>query len=285
MASHNRIAITGSRGLLGSTLMSVLQESEYEPIALTSNVSDREAVSAEIAACEPAWIIHTAAKTDVGWCERNPGEAYEANALGTKNVIEAARTIDARVICISTVSVFDGHTGNYTEEDAPHPVNVYNDTKRQAELAALEYDNGMIVRLNLIGIHPNVSRAKNFLEWLVSTARENKDMTLFNDQFVNPLSNWTVAIMLQSLITKELYEPILHLGSQDRLSKAEIGKNVLARFPEYTGTVTEKSVDTITDGVVRPKQMWLNCERAHTLLGPLPLLRDELELIFSQTNI
>ena len=51
----------------------------------------------------------------------------------------------------------------------------------------------MVLRLNLIGIHPDGSRGQNFLEWLLDGFRANKDMTLFADACINPLSNWTIA--------------------------------------------------------------------------------------------
>ena len=47
----------------------------------------------------------------------------------------------------------------------------------------------MVLRLNLIGIHPDGSRGKNFLEWLLDDIHANKDLTLFADVCINPLSN------------------------------------------------------------------------------------------------
>ncbi|MCX6787589.1 MAG: SDR family oxidoreductase [Candidatus Kaiserbacteria bacterium] len=276
------VAVSGAHGLLGSTLLRT-QITGFSTTGLSADIRDSRAVFSEIEACKPQWIIHTAAKTDVGNCERNPEQAHAVNVEGTKNVIEAVRAANARLIYISTVSVFPGHEGNYKEEDVPEPVNTYNKTKREGELAALSYEKGVVLRLNLVGVHPDGSRGKNFLEWLIDSIRLNKDISLFNDQFVNPLSNWTVASIIKMMIEKDSSEKILHIGSSDTLSKAAIGKLVLARFPEYRGIVVEKSIESIADGVTRPRHMWLNVERASALFGPFSTVEQELDTLFQKS--
>lgn len=273
------VAISGQSGLLGSTLLRTPIPG-HTNVALAADIRDAHAVLAEIQTCKPEWIIHTAAMTDVAACENDPATAHTVNVDGTKNMVEAARAVGARLIYISTVSVFSGHEGNYAEDAEPEPVNVYNKTKREGELAVLAYEKGMVLRLNLIGVHPDGSRGKNFLEWLVDSARANKDLTLFNDQCINPLSNWTVAKLIKAIIEKDISENILHIGSSDTLSKTAIGKLVFARFLDYHGMVTEKSIDSIADGVTRPKQMWLNTVRAAGFFESMPTITQELDTIF-----
>lgn len=275
-----RIGLTGSTGLLGSTFLALAKKGPHAVISYRSNLKERESLRAEICQSEPSWIIHTAAKTDVAACEREPDDARAINVEGTKHMVEAARAVGARLIYISTVSIFSGYVGNYTESDVPSPANVYNTTKYEAEQLVRAYENGMVIRLNLIGIHPKGSRGRNFVEWVVDSARLNKDMSLFIDQLINPLSNWTIAQTLFSIIEKDMHEPILHLGSRDVLSKAAIARLVLERFPNYAGTVTETSIDSIADGVIRPKQMWLNTEKGESLGFLAPTLAEELDLIF-----
>lgn len=274
------IAVTGSGGLLGATLMRTLPNA----VALVSDVRDRDALIGEAKKSGASWIVHTAALTDVGRCEREPELAHAVNTAGTAHVIEAARAIGARVLFISTVSVFKGDTGNYRESDVPEAINVYNTTKRAAEELVLGYEKGMVLRLNIIGIHPDGSRGRNFLEWLTDSLRAHKDMTLFSDARINPLSNWTIAEFIRRLIESGVEERILHIGSADVQSKAEIGRMLLAWFPEYAGSIREGSLSAIADGVWRPREMWLNTDRAARTLGPMPDLRAELTLIL-ENNI
>ncbi|HEV8666496.1 MAG TPA: SDR family oxidoreductase [Candidatus Paceibacterota bacterium] len=277
------VAITGSRGLLGATLMQELPKLGFKAVALAADITQKQNLLEEVALVRPDWIVHTAAKTDVGACEREPEEAHMVNAVGTQNVTEAAKSVGASLVYISTASVFSGFEGNYKEEDAPMPTNVYNKTKVEGEQAVASYEKGMVLRLNLVGVHPNGSRGKNFMEWLFDTVSQNKDMNLFNDQYINPLSNWTIANMIAMIIEKNLHEKFLHIGSSDVVSKADIGRLVLKKFPNYSGKVMEKSIDTIADGVVRPKQMWINTEHAAELLGPMPRVQDEIESIFRES--
>jgi dTDP-4-dehydrorhamnose reductase len=279
------VIVTGSRGLLGATLMRTLPEAGFRAVALTGDIRDAAAVAKQIAQVAPAHVVHTAAMTDVAACERQPQQAFAVNGEGTKNIVAAARAAGARVLYISTASVFRGDHGDCREADTPEPINAYNQSKREGERHTLDHDSGMVLRLNLIGIHPDGSRGKNFLEWLLDDIGANKDMTLFADVCINPLSNWTIAALIARILARNRLDKILHIGSRDVLSKAAIGELARARFPGYRGTMQAGSVDAIADGVLRPKQMWLNTDKATALLGPMPAVAQELDTIFARSRL
>lgn len=274
-----RVAVTGSRGLLGATLMRVLPDA----VALTSDIRDSEALADEFSKIKGVThIIHTAAKTDVGACERDPSDAYAVNEGGTKHIVDIARPHNLRMLFVSTVSVFSGNEGNYRETDTPESGNVHNTTKAAGETHVLAYERGTVLRLNLVGVHPQGSRGKNFMEWLINSVQSNKDIHAFTDVMINPLSNWTVVDYIQMIIDQKLDERILHIGSGDVRSKADIVQMVASRFPEYSGTITPASVDSIKDGVPRPKQMWLNCDYTKGVLGiSMPSIESEIDKIVS----
>ena len=279
------VIVTGSRGLLGATLMRTLPEAGFRAVALTGDIRDAAAVAKQIAQAAPAHVVHTAAMTDVAPCERQPQEAFAVNGEGTKNVVSAARAAGARILYVSTASVFRGDRGDCREADAPEPINAYNQSKREGERHTLDYDGGMVLRLNLIGIHPDGSRGKNFLEWLLDDFRANKDMTLFADVCINPLSNWTIAALIAKILARDQSGKILHIGSRDVQSKVAIGELARARFHGYRGALQAGSVDAIADGVFRPKQMWLNTDKAAALLGPMPTVAQELDTIFARSSL
>src|SRR3989338_4261843 len=102
-------------------------------------------------------------------------------------------------------------------------VNFYNHTKYEGEKAVLEYEKALVLRINLIGVHPNGSRGQNFFEWLLDSAKANKDITLFSDVMINPLSNWTIAEFIEKIINTNPKGKILHIASSNVLSKADIG--------------------------------------------------------------
>jgi dTDP-4-dehydrorhamnose reductase len=229
-------------------------------------------------------VVHTAAATDVNRCEKEPGWCVGVNVEGTRNVRDAAASKGARLIHLSTFSVFSGERGDYRENDALDPRNRYNESKAEGERVVSEYDRSLILRLNVIGIHPEGSRGKNFFEWLVDSVRGNKDMNLFTDIRINPLSNWTLAETIRDLIVRWPGVPVLHLGSRTVLSKAEIGRMVVANFPAYTGTVREVSSDTLSAVAFRPKEGWLNVEKAQALGFAMPTLEDEVVRLLKRMN-
>lgn len=271
------IAITGAGGLLGSTLMRTLLGAK----TIQSDIRDADSLKDEITQSGAKWIVHTAAKTNVAQCEKDPKEAFAVNGEGTKHVVDAAHAIGARVIYISTVSVFSGLSGDYRESDMPEPINVHNASKVKGEEYVRSYDGGVILRLNLIGVHPEGSRGTNFIEWLIDSIKAGKDLSLFEDVMINPLSNWTVAKMISHIITTGTSEKILHIASSDVRSKADIGEMLAKRFPDYRGKINHVSVDAIADGVKRPKEMWLNTDYTKEKLGlTMPTLDAEIKAIF-----
>jgi dTDP-4-dehydrorhamnose reductase len=108
---------------------------------------------------------------------------------------------------------------------------------------------------------------------------------LFADVCINPLSNWTIAGLIAKILARDRLGKILHIGSRDVKSKADIGELVRKRVPGYRGTVRPGSVDAIADGVFRPKQMWLNTNKAAALLGPMPTVAEELDTIFARSRL
>ncbi|MSU74637.1 NAD(P)-dependent oxidoreductase [Candidatus Kaiserbacteria bacterium] len=277
---NRKILITGARGFLGSTLMLVLPKFGYEPIEFEGDIRDAESVQRQLSGHAPLWVIHTAAKIDVGWCEKNQEEATSVNIEGTRSIVKATQSVGASVLFVSTTSVFSGEGGNYREEDPVNPRNHYSRTKVEGERIVRE-GKGTVVRLTLLGTHPSGVRGKNFFEWIAASAEENKDLQLFNDQFVNQISNWSAADFFAKILQLPQPEATLHLGSRDVLSKADIAKMILNRYPNYQGTLEAVSVDSVGDGLYRPKQMWLNTEKAASLFGAMPRTEEELQKIWN----
>ncbi len=267
--------------MLGSALLQALIQTGHECKALTSDVRERDGVLKEVEEYAPDAIIHTAAITNIAECGRNPEKAEAVNAKGTETIVESARSVGARLIYISTVSVVSCPEGNVHEEDVPNPTSVYNKTKFEGEKFVRRYEKGAVVRLNLIGVHPKGSRGRSFVEWLIDSFRSNLDITLFTDQRINPLSNWTVSKILIQLLERPEILPILHVGSHDVLSKADIGRMVLSHFPEYTGKVSYAKKKEEDGSLGQPTEMWLNIEKAESLLERMPSLESEVELIFN----
>ena len=118
-----KVLITGNKGLVGSCLSSYLRKRGYEVFELDCDIRDKDRIFSSFDDhFKWDWIIHAAAKTDVDECQKDPQTCFDINVNGTNNIQELAKHHNTFLIYISTVSVFDGLVGNYTEKDAPTPM-------------------------------------------------------------------------------------------------------------------------------------------------------------------
>ena len=77
-------------------------------------MGDAASLGAVVAQTRPELICHLAAQIDVRLSVDSPAHDTEINVLGTVNVLEAARTVDARVLFASSGGAISGR-------DAPIP--------------------------------------------------------------------------------------------------------------------------------------------------------------------
>jgi dTDP-4-dehydrorhamnose reductase len=156
-----RVLVTGGNGQLGRDLRDVLagsvpdgglDQDQSEGCRLlprvakgtfdvlstdidTLDVVDRTAVREAADAFRPDIVLHAGAYTAVDACESDPDTAFAVNAIGTRNIAEAASGVDAHLVYISTDYVFDGTLDRpYVEWDEPNPRSVYGRSKLAGEI-------------------------------------------------------------------------------------------------------------------------------------------------------
>jgi dTDP-4-dehydrorhamnose reductase len=156
-----RVLVTGADGQLGRDLLDALAGRvpaggrrcsllapegplpglDYEVLATdigTMRVDDREAVLTVFHEFRPDLVLHGGALTAVEVCETEIDLAYAVNAIGTRNVAEAAAAVGAHLLYVSTDYVFDGTSSRpYREWDIPNPMAVYGASKLAGERECL----------------------------------------------------------------------------------------------------------------------------------------------------
>jgi GDP-4-dehydro-6-deoxy-D-mannose reductase len=129
------ILVTGAQGFVGHHLLTQLG-SDACPVDV--DVTDAKAVSRELAARAPRAVVHLAALSSVGASWEEAGETWRVNAVGTVNVLEAARAEapECRVLVASTGEVYGRARRVPTPEDEPlEPLSPYAASKAAAEVA------------------------------------------------------------------------------------------------------------------------------------------------------
>ena len=276
--NQNRILITGGSGYLGRHLAAKARErwevtAAYfrHPLAMPGvtarrlDVRDAEAVRALVEAVAPAVIVHTAAV--------NPGaegDATHVNVHGTRHVAQAAATIGARLVHLSTDVVFDGERAPYREADPPHPITAYGRSKAQAEEAVRRASaQALIVRTSLIyGRAAEEPGQDRQTRWILSSLRAGEPLRLFTDELRCPI--WIETLVSALLDVAETSETgVLHIAGAQALSRYEFG----ARIARFHGLDPTPIIPTSSraSGLQRPLDCTLDISRAQARLAT-PLL-------------
>jgi dTDP-4-dehydrorhamnose reductase len=197
-----RILVTGAQGQLGHAIQQALSGEDLVLKDLPEFDLTRSDSESEIVAARPSVILHVGAYTNVDGAEREPDRAMAVNAQGTTFVARAAAALNARLMYVSTDYVFDGtQTSPYREEDMPHPINVYGQSKRAGEIAALTgCPNTLVVRTAWLYGHAG----HNFVKTIMRLAREKPILEVVGDQRGTPTNANDLAQALKDLLMSDL---------------------------------------------------------------------------------
>lgn len=141
------ILITGASGFLGFRLYrhfsSPALADRYRVIPVQGHapdICDREALMRYFAAVRPDCVIHCAAVSDTGRCEREPEKSYAVNVCGAENAAAACRAVGAKFLFCSSDQVYFGACSPHPGDLSPHretetlnPAGVYGRQKLEAE--------------------------------------------------------------------------------------------------------------------------------------------------------
>jgi dTDP-4-dehydrorhamnose reductase len=245
------ILVTGS-GLLGAEVIRTLGKdlevvgtynSKPKEGAVRLDITDRDSVFDAVEKIMPVAIIHTAALTDVDYCEDHREEAMAINALGTKNVADAARKFGAKMVYVSTDFVFDGAGSMYREDDPVNPISYYAYSKLLGEYYVLGLDNYIIARTSVV--YGNARR--NFVTWVRDSLRSGSTIKVVNDQFNTPTLSIDCAEAIRELV-KNCAWGIYHTAGSERVSRYEFATKIAGFYG-----LDESLIEPITSDVLKQK--------------------------------
>ena len=262
-----RAIITGAAGLIGQYLVKTAPRwaPEWDVRGLTRtdlDLTDRPNVERTWESIKPSAVVHCAALSRTKDCEQDPEQARRINVEATAHLAQLSQ--DIPFIFLSSGEVFDGKTGWYSESDEPNPINVYGQTKLEAEQAVLQNPRHTVVRIVLTA-GTSETGDRSFVEEMCRTAQAGKDVTLYADEFRCPLPAAVIARVIWELVDRK--QPgLYHLGGSERLSRWEIGETLLPWYPEFNGHLKKGSARNHV-GSLRPADLSLRCNKVQSLLS------------------
>lgn len=222
-----KVFVTGVGGQLGHDVMNELYKRGHEGIGsdiqpeyggaadgsavthmpyVQMDITDKAAVSGIIEEIKPDAVVHCAAWTAVDMAEdEDKVEKVRAiNAGGTKNIAEACKRLDCKMLYISTDYVFDGQGTEPWQPDCRDykPLNVYGQTKLEGELAVSEaLEKYFIVRIAWVF----GANGKNFVKTMLNAGKNHDTVRVVNDQIGTPTYTYDLARLLVDMAESEKY--------------------------------------------------------------------------------
>lgn len=158
-----RLLVTGASGFLGRRIAEFYGRN-YEVVTpghQEMDITDKEKVSAVFHDFKPHFVIHSAAVSDVGMCEKEPERSWKMNVEGSRNIALASAELHAKCLMCSSDQIYFGSRipGPHREDESVNPLNVYGRQKKQAEEECLA-ENPKCVMLRLSWMYDTVTKSR-----------------------------------------------------------------------------------------------------------------------------
>ena len=269
MSDKTKIFGIGISGLVGSRIIELLPQFTFDNLSLDTgvNITDPSTLSVIRDDKDHSVVLHLAAKADVDGCEKDKplgkeGAAYKINVLGTKNVVEASKAANKKIIYISTDFVFDGKQapeGGYKEEDTPNPIGWYGQTKLEGEdivrNSGLSY---VIVRIAYPFQKDAFALKKDFYHAIKDRLVAGQPVTGITDHIMTPTYLDDIAAALGKLIEVDAQGTYHVVGSQS-LSPYEAALTISETFGYDKNLISKTTrADFFKDRAPRPFDLTMN---------------------------
>ena len=217
-----KLFILGIGGLVGSKL-AVLARNKFSVFGTYNqrnprfnfvetnqlNITDEDMLIKTLSRVKPEIIVNACALHNVDYCEKHREQAKKVNVEAVKNIFKFSKSLDCKLIQISSDSIFDGTKKlSYIEEDIPNPVNFYGYTKLESEKIVLENYNNLVVRASVLygwlpkslsSLSSSSMKPTNFAQWLINKLKTNEKVKIIIDEYSSPI------------IAEDFAKSILHL--------------------------------------------------------------------------
>jgi dTDP-4-dehydrorhamnose reductase len=222
-----KVFVTGVGGQLGHDVMNELHKRGHTAVGsdvaptyqgvqdgsaattlpyVALDITDAAAVKRVIEEVKPDAVIHCAAWTAVDLAEDEDKQetVYAINAGGTRNIAEVCKTLDCKMVYISTDYVFDGQGETPWHPDCKDyaPLSVYGKSKLEGELAV----SGLLSKYFIVRIAWVFGlNGKNFIKTMLNVGKKFDTVRVVCDQIGTPTYTVDLSRLLADMIESEKY--------------------------------------------------------------------------------
>ncbi len=232
------------------------------------DVRDAAAFAPHLGWVQGGWILHCAATVDVEGCAREPEAAYQTIVEGTRNVANAAKSAQARVLYPQSFLTYDGMPDPVPEAEEPRPMSLYGEYKYEAEQVLGDVNDNPLV-IAMAGFFGGGAADKNFVGRIIPAMHRAMlaGETIFKvgDRVWQP--TWTKDLAFNSLY-------LAAVGATGRYQMASHGHaafhEIAHEIVEALGWASQFGIEPVPAGAVasretgatrRPERAVLSCAR------------------------
>lgn len=239
--NRTRILIIGKNGQIGWELersLGVLGDIVAAD-RQSLDLANPDKIRAFMRQTRPNVIVNAGAYTAVDRAESEPELAMAINGTAPGTLAEEAKRLGALFVHYSTDYVFDGtKRAPYTENDTPHPINVYGKTKLAGE-CAVQAVGGKYLILRTSWVYG--MRGKNFLLTILRLLRERDELRVVDDQIGSPTWCRTISDATAHIVAFALRNPdqveagLYHLAAAGQTSWYGFAREIAELAAEQGG--------------------------------------------------
>jgi len=262
-----RVLITGTAGMLGSSVYPAFAAAGHEVVATDLaprdvsglpmtrlDVRDYSEMIDAVDRSSADLVLHLAAETDLETCEADPDHAYRTNTIGTHNAALACQARDRALVYISTAGVFDGEKddGPYDEFDIARPINVYGRSKYEGELLVLRLvRKSFVIRAGwMVG---GIDRDHKFVAKIIDQLRSGATtIRAVTDKFGTPTYTRDFAENLLELVESSFYGRY-HMACLGEGSRYDVAQEIVAFYGRDDVEVVPVTSEAFADQYPAPR--------------------------------
>lgn len=287
------LLLFGASGRIGQIIARRAAERGYHLLAPTHAecpIENAERVSDLVLHSGARVVINAAAVSRLEACEADPLHAHLVNAVGPAAMALACRHTGARFLHLSTDYVLEGHRAGLKDESTRcKPLNVYGESKREAEFAIAEaFAESLIIRVSWVCGNPD---KPGFIEQTLERALASEPLAAIADQYSLPTDAEDVARALLALAETDargVYQLCAGGAPMSRRDCALIALREAVRLgllPELPAVEPQHLKSVPFFRAVRPQHTAMNNAKLCALGIPLPTAEEAIQAMVERWAI